>query len=77
MKLALLHRPLDVRDVTFEDGVDTFERNERRLASTDETMALPNMAGPAPATPGNSTQPLDFGVVVVDPADLPHVDMRR
>ena len=22
-------------------------------------------------------QPLDFGVIVVNPADLPHVDMRR
>ena len=66
-QLALLHGPLDVRDVTFEGGVDTFERNERRLASArDNGLAEYGWAGSGHAR--ELAQPLDFGVIVVNPA---------
>ena len=42
-----------------------------------ETMALPNDGWAGPDHARNLAQPLDLCVVVGDPADLPHVYMRR
>src|SRR6185503_11488601 len=75
-QLALLHRPFDIRDTSFENGINAFEGDEGRFTPTrNDSLAEYGWAGSGHTT--ELAQPLNFGVIVVDPADLPHVYMCR